>query len=153
MADFQGGLPALPGTRNVVAVDDGQRERDRLAVQLATVQAENRRLRRLTDNGRQGSILHRASADATQIVGWRFANYSVSRRQCQSYGMSERRWMWAMALLKLAGIIPMECTYADDFLVDELSEIESRLARAVRKVEGNGLSLLVFRMPKNRVKR
>ncbi len=133
--------------------DDLQRQNERLQVQIAAVQAENRRLRRMTKTSRQGSILHRATIDARQIVGWRVAGYCVSRRQCVSYGMSERRWMWAMALLKLAGIVPMECTFADDFLVEDVAEIDSRIDRAVRKVEGNGMSLLKFRLPKGRVKR
>ena len=159
MADFITNRPSAlaSGPQRTMAPvqvgDDLQRQNERLQVKIATVQAENRRLRRLTTNGRQGSILHRAMTDAKQIVGWRVAGYCVSRRQCVSYGMSERRWMWAMALLKLAGVIAMECTFADDFLVEDVAEIDSRLDRAVRKVEGNGLSLLKFRLPKNRVKR
>jgi hypothetical protein len=50
-------------------------------------------------------------------------------------------------------VLAMDTSYADNFLVDDLDEIEGKLARAVRKVEGNGLSLLVFRLPKGRVKR
>lgn len=159
MVDYITNRPSAVATGAVQAVapipvqDDLQRQNERLRVTLATVQAENRRLRRMTTNGRQGSILHRATIDAKQIVGWRVADYCVSRRQCVSYGMSERRWMWAMALLKLAGVIPMECTFADDFLVEDVAEIDSRIDRAVRRVEGNGLSLLKFRLPKGRVKR
>ena len=109
--------------------------------------------RPLPTHGKQARILHRAAADARTIVRWRAAGYCVSRRSCPSYGMAERRWHWAVALLKLAGVLAMDTAYADDFTVDDLDEIEGRIARAVRKVEGNGLSLLVFRLPKGRVKR
>jgi hypothetical protein len=158
MTNFPNGLPPLPGgPMRSVSVDVDQPDLEwtvkRLEVKVATVQSENRRLRRLTANGKQGRILHRAAADARQIVGWRAAGYCVSRRSCLSYGMAERRWHWALALLKLAGVLAMDTSYADNFLVDDLDEIEGKLARAVRKVEGNGLSLLVFRLPKGRVKR
>jgi hypothetical protein len=159
--NFANGLPPLPGNpnRNVVVKVDQPDQSDlawtvrRLEVQVATVQAENRRLRRMTANGKVGRLLHRTAADARQLVGWRAAGYSVARRQCLTYGMSERRWAWALALLKLAGVVAMNTQYADDFLEEDLGAIESRIARAVQRVEGNGISLLVFRLPKGRSQR
>lgn len=123
-----------------------------LQLQVATLQAENRRLRRLTRNGKQGSILHRAAADARAIVGWRIAGYSVARRKCVEYGLSERRWAWAMALLKLAGVVAMDVFYADDFLIDDPIDIERRIDKAVNKVEINGMAPLLFRLPKGKAK-
>jgi hypothetical protein len=161
MTNYPNGLPPLPGgpSRNIRVQVDQPDQSDlawtvqRLEVQVATVQSENRRLRRMTENGKQGRIVHRAAADARQIVGWRVAGFCVSRRQCLSYGMSERRWAWALALLKLAGVLAMDVACADEFLDDDPENIDARIARAVRKVEGNGLSLLVFRLPKGRAKR
>ncbi len=140
-------LPPLPDMAPDISHDT-----EALRVQVATLQAENRRLRRLTQNGKQGSILHRAAADARAIVAWRAAGYSVARRKCLTYGLSERRWMWAMALLKLANVIAMDTFYADDFLLDDLDAINRSIDRAVGKVERNGMSLLLFRMPKGRAK-
>jgi hypothetical protein len=157
VTNFPNGLPPLPGgaPRALAPLYDEPAhdlQIQRLTVQLATAQAENRRLRRMTANGKQGRILSRAAVDARQVVGWREAGYCVSRRQCTQYGMSERRWMWAVALLKLAGVLAMDCTYADEFAVVDVAEIEQRIARAIRKVETNGLSLLEFRLPRGRVK-
>lgn len=119
---------------------------ERLRVQLATALAENRRLRRMTQNGRQGKILHRAAADARQIVAWRFAGYSVSRRHCQTYGMSQSRWAWAIALLRAAGVIAWPGTDADAFVIDDLDDVLSRLDREVARIEASGtLSRLEFR--------
>ncbi len=127
-------------------------ERDRARVQVATLQAENRRLRRMTRNGKQGRILHRAVADARQLVGWRFAGYSVTRRACKSFGMSERRWMWAVALLKLAGVLPINMGWADEFTVTDPDECTRRIDRATAKVAAaDSLGMLIFRLPRNRV--
>ena len=73
-----------------------------LTVKTVTAQAENRRLRRLTANSRVGRLLHRTDADARQLCAWRWAGYSVSRDAALSYGMSRRRWHWAVALLERA---------------------------------------------------
>lgn len=125
---------------------------ERAAVQNATLASENRRLRRMTANGRQGRILHRTAADARQLVGWRFANYSISRRNALSYGMSRRRWAWAVALLKLAGVLALDCAHADAFLVEDLDECIRRIDKAVAKVEkSDDLAPLVFRLPKGAV--
>lgn len=125
-------------------------ELDRLRVQLATVQAENRRLRRMTQNGKAGRILHRAAADARQIVAWRWAGYSVTRRKCESYGMGQYRWAWAMALLRVAGVAPYPGD-TDNFLVEDLDDATARIDQAVRMTEQAGdLSRLRGRMYRRR---
>jgi len=126
-------------------------ELDRLRVSLATVQAENRRLRRMTDNGQLGRALNRAAADAKQIVTWRFANYSVSRRYCVSYGMTARRWAWAMALLRAAGIVPYPGD-SDDFLVDDFNACIARIDAQVRLTEQAG-SLARLRARMHRIRK
>ena len=127
-------------------------ELDRLRVQLATVQAENRRLRRMTQNGKYGRLLHRAAADARQLIGWRFAGYSVTRRACHSYGMSERRWAWAVALLKFANVVDISAKCIDDFDVESLEGALAQVDSTVARCERAGLGPLVFRLPKGRAK-
>ncbi len=123
-------------------------ELDRVRVSLATVQAENRRLRRMTQNGKMGRALHRAAADARQLVTWRFAGYSVSRRNCEGYGMTQRRWAWAMALLRTARIVPYPGD-SDAFLVDDFDECIARVDAEVRRTEASGeLARLRMRMHK-----
>ena len=140
----RGGGPAV----QVVAYSPA--ELDKLRVKLATVQAENRRLRKMTQNGKNGRILHRAAADARQIVAWRFAGYSVTRRQCESYGMTQYRWAWAMALLRAAEIVPYPGD-TDDFAVDDLDAATRRIDTQVRLTEASGsLERLKMRMYRRR---
>ena len=119
-------------------------------VKLATAQAENRRLRRMTTNGRMGRILHRTAADARQIVGWRFANYSVSRRNCESYGMTQQRWAWAVAMLRAAGVVPYPGD-TDAFTVEDLDTALAMIDQEVKRIESRGdLSRLALRMYRRR---
>lgn len=76
----------------------------RLAQENAQLRAENRRLRRLKVNAGRGRILSRALHDATAMLAWRFAGYSISRGKCAELGVTERRWEWARALMMAAGI-------------------------------------------------
>lgn len=121
---------------------------ERATVQNATLAAENRRLRKMTRNGAQGRLLHRAAADARQLVGWRAAGYSVSRRACYSYGMSVRRWQWAVGLLRLARILDVGVVVADDFLLDDVQDCLQAIDRAVTVVEGGGWERLLLRLPR-----
>jgi len=104
----------------------------------------------MTTNGRMGRILHRTAADARQIVGWRFANYSVSRRNCESYGMTQQRWAWGMALLRAAGIVPYPGD-SDAFTVETLDDALAMIDQEVKRIEARGdLSRLALRMYRRR---
>jgi hypothetical protein len=137
----------------IAAQNEAQLLRSQLehaTVKLATAQAENRRLRRMTTNGRMGRILHRTAADARQIVGWRFANYSVSRRNCESYGMSQQRWAWAVAMLRAAGVVPYPGD-TDAFTVEDLDAALAMIDQEVKRIESRGdLSRLALRMYRRR---
>ncbi|MFN8468579.1 MAG: hypothetical protein U0X20_23675 [Caldilineaceae bacterium] len=122
-----------------------------MMIEVETLRAENRRLRRLTKNGKQGRILHRAAADAKQLVGWRFAGYSVSRRNVESYGMSRRRWIWAIGLLRVARVLDTDSDVADRFLLETIDECLAAIERAVNIVEQGGIERLIVRMPRGTV--
>ena len=117
-------------------------------VKVSTLQSENRRLRKMTRNGAQGRLLHRAAADARQIVGWRAAGYSVSRRNCYNYGMPVRRWQWAIALLRLARILDANVVIADDFLVEDVADCLQAIDKAVTVAESGGWERLLMRLPR-----
>jgi hypothetical protein len=143
-------LVEIAGTA-IMELKETRRKLEFATVKLATVQAENRRLRRLTANGRQGHILSRASADAKLIIGWRWAGLSVSRSKARSYGMSRHRWMWAVALLERARVAKANAPYLDDAFDDELgiNDAYEMVDRTVKVVEQKGIELLSMRLPKN----
>ena len=121
-----------------------------LTVKTVTAQSENRRLRKLTANGRVGRLLHRTDADARQIAAWRWAGYSVSRDACYSYGMSRRRWHWGVALLERARVVASDAKYLDDaFEVDDFADALAMIDRTVKVLEERGLDALVMRLPRN----
>ena len=76
----------------------------RLATENSHLRAENRRLRKMKVNTGPGRILNRAFDDATAMLAWRFAGYSISRDACEKLGIGDRRWEWARALLIAARI-------------------------------------------------
>lgn len=135
----------------IIELKETRRKLEFATVKLATVQAENRRLRRLTANGRQGRILSRASADAKQIIAWRWAGWSVSRSKARSYEMSRHRWAWAVALLERARVVKANAPYLDDAFDDELgiNDAIEMIDRTVKVLEQQGLASLVMRLPKN----
>lgn len=136
----------------IADLKSAQRQLERAHVQNATLSAENRRLRRMTTNGKQGRLLHRAAADARQLVGWRAAGYSVTRRNAESYGMSRRRWVWAVGLLRVARVLDARTATADEFLVDDTTDCLAAIDRAVKICEERGLESLILRLPKNHAK-
>lgn len=121
-----------------------------LTVKAVTAQNENRRLRKLTANGRRGRLLERTAADARQLVAWRWAGFSVSRGAALSYGMSRRRWHWCIALLERARVIAPDARYVDDaFEVEDLADALAMLDRTVKVLQDGGLASLEMRMPRN----
>jgi hypothetical protein len=121
-----------------------------ISVKNATLAAENRRLRRLTANGRAGRLLERTAADARQLCAWRWADYSVGRQQALSYGMSRRRWHWAVALLERARVVRHDARYLDDaFDVEDIADALASIDRTVKALQQAGLASLEMRLPRN----
>jgi hypothetical protein len=85
--------------------DEHERQIERLALEVANLQAENRTLRRrLPESTVDMRRLRQAHRDAKAMLLHRFNGYSISRANCLVLGISERRWVPARALLQTARI-------------------------------------------------
>lgn len=116
----------------------------RMATENSQLHADNRRLRKLKSNAGRGRILERALADATAMVAWRFAGYSISRDACVGLGISERRWEWARALLMTARVHD-----GVDIVEPEFDVVLRRLAAAHDRIAAQGdIGALVLRRRK-----
>ncbi|MCB0093955.1 MAG: hypothetical protein KDE54_38985 [Caldilineaceae bacterium] len=114
-----------------------------LRAKVATLSAENRKLRRVAKYSRTDALLERVRVDAQQLLVWRFSGLSISRRACQEMGMTQRRWSWARALLQHARIHDDQDVTADDF-DGALAALES----SAKHLERAGLETLRMRLPK-----
>jgi hypothetical protein len=132
----------------ITELKDTRRELEQMAVKAATVQRENRRLKRMVQDNVKGHILHRARADAEHLLNLRFSGFSISRRSAENH-MSRRRWIWAIALLRKARVIEDNAPAVDDaFLVEDFETAVRMVAAAVEVVEKGGIQLLLMRCPK-----
>jgi hypothetical protein len=144
-------LDVIAGTA-IMELKETKRKFEFATIQNATLRAENRRLRRLTANGRDGRILSRASADAKAIVASRWSGLSVTREKALSYGMSRHRWAWAVALLERARVVKPNSRCLDDaFILDEYDDVMEAIERTVRVLseKDDGLLSLQMKLPKN----
>lgn len=113
----------------------------RLMMENSHLRAENRRLRKLKRNAGRGRILERAMADATAMLAWRFAGYSISRAKARDLGITERRWEWARALLLVARIHD-----GDDVTEPDFDAALRKLAAAHDRIEATGdIGALIMR--------
>jgi len=113
----------------------------RLMMENSHLRAENRRLRKLKRNAGRGRILERAMADATAMLAWRFAGYSISRAKARDLGITERRWEWARALLLVARIHD-----GNDVTEPDFDAALRKLAAAHDRIEATGdIGALIMR--------
>lgn len=98
---------------------------EQLALEIANLRAENRYLRRRLP-GSTGDMRHlrRAYQDAKAMLVRRFSGYSISRHECELAGIPRRRWPWAVALLKTAGVYAHGDVAIHDF-ADALAMLET----------------------------
>lgn len=116
----------------------------RLMMENSHLRAENRRLRKLKRNAGRGRILERAMADATAMLAWRFAGYSISRAKARDLGITERRWEWARALLQVARVHD-----GDDVTEPDFDAALRKLAAAHDRIEAQGdIGSLILRRRK-----
>jgi hypothetical protein len=116
-------------------------ENEKLRLENARLLKENRHLRRRLRDA-EFRLLRRAEMDAMLLGGLYFAGQSISRRACQEYGIGERRWNRAMALLKVGRVVDEECVRCE---TPEEYERAVRVAR--QRVENQGMDTLRDRMP------
>ena len=129
---------------DTTTLENMERLLQRLAVNNAQLRKENRRLRQMPVNRGRGRILSRALDDATAMLAWRFAGYSISRDSCRELGLSERPWEWARALLMAARI------HDGNDLTEPLFDVAvRRLAAAHDRIEADGdIGALIIRRRK-----
>lgn len=114
--------------------------RERL--ELATLRAENRYLRKVVRDTPDGRILRRTYQDARQFLVWRFSGLSISRSACAEMGISRRRWQWARAALMLARVHD-----GHDVIIHDFDDALSQLTAAMEQLERNGLDALRHKLP------
>lgn len=117
--------------------------REKLLVDNATLRAENRYLRKLVGNSKHGRLLRRTHTDAQQLIAWRFAGLSISRRAANEMGMGQRRWQWARALLMLAGV-----HNGEDVIEPDFDAVLRALHDTAVSLEKTGLERLRLRLPR-----
>lgn len=81
-------------------------ETETIYQELAIQRAENRHLRaQLPPNRRGSQIVRTAIVDAHQLIMQAFSGQATGRLAMGRQGMGKRRWAWAVAFLRYAGIV------------------------------------------------
>ena len=116
--------------------------------ELATLRSQNKKLKsQLAKKDRRSSIVERAIVDAHSILTEAFSTGATSRLDLERiHGMSRRRWQWACAALRYAGIISMDkrrWRAGLDFLIDDLATAISLLEKAASELLPGGYNRLL----------
>lgn len=114
-------------------------ENDALRVKVATIQAENRHLRRRLPQPDTLRILRRAHLDAELLIAAHLGGLPTSRRESQSLGISHRRWNYATALLDLARVRNRSGSWRSG----DPAQLRQRLEYAAVHVENKGMAVLL----------
>lgn len=79
---------------------------DTLMHELAALRSENRTMALRLNSAQRGSkTVRRAAADATMLVMNHEVGDPTGCRAMRAEGMGKRRWAWAVALLRYAGVV------------------------------------------------
>lgn len=92
-------------------------------------------------------ILRRAKDDCISIMTLKFGGFPVGRGYCYAVGFSERRYFWAMGLLRSARVVsPRGHRWiVDDFITAD-KRVDANYERL--KVQPNALEMLRMYMPR-----
>ncbi|MCB0083788.1 MAG: hypothetical protein KDE47_22770 [Caldilineaceae bacterium] len=113
-----------------------------LRAKIATLSAENRKLRRVAKYSRADALLERVRVDSQQLLVWRFSGLSIARRAAVDMGMSRRRWQWARALLQHARIHD-----DNDLICTDFDTALAALESSINHLQRAGLESLKVRLP------
>lgn len=112
---------------------------DAIFAELAALRAENRALKaRLPKSKRHSSTTKRAVVDAHAILMRAFSGDNTGRLAMAGEGMTKRRWSWAVALLRYAGIISYrqkQWRGGLEFVVTDLAESIRLLEKAATEID------------------
>lgn len=120
------------------------REVDQLTVAVAKLRAENNDLRRRTKLQPHIRVVQQAAAAARLLALWYCAGYRTGRMTALSFGMPERTWFYARALLMVARVHTGRA-----FTTTDPAEIERALALAIKRCEKDP-DILMMRLPLSR---
>lgn len=109
-----------------------------LVRELASARAEATALRNnLSKPVRYSTIIKRAIADGHELMMDAFSEQPTGRNTKREQGMSIRRWRWAVAFLKYAGVIAMKPANWRDglqWIVADLDQSVALIERAAREL-------------------
>lgn len=140
-------------TTDNLTVDKALQVITNLQQSLEQARRENRHLRRKTE-GRHAyhyntapRILRRALDDGLAIVLLHANGYGTGRGFCYEIGISERRYFWAVGLLRSARVMAPRghAWLVDDFVTAE-AKVKGEYERI--KAQPNALEMLRLYMPK-----
>lgn len=113
-------MTALEGRTNVL--ERSQQRLAQLAAENARLRSEARALRRRLGPPKHHRIVDRTLTDAKLIMHHRHAGMEPSRRRMEAMGlMTQRRYGWAMAFLRMARL--------EEFTPSTLEELDRALRR------------------------
>jgi hypothetical protein len=142
-------------TIETLTVDRALQTINNLQQNLEQARRENRHLRRKTETMHPyrrttgPRILRRALDDSTAMLVLWASDYTISRRFVYELGISERRYSWALGLLRSARIVAPR---GSSCLIDDFITAEARLKTEYERLKGrpNALERLRLYMPRNR---
>jgi hypothetical protein len=140
-------------TIDSLSVDRALRVINNLQQTLEQARKENRYLRSRTEEkhpyhiNTSGRILRRALDDGTAILVLRYSGYPVGRGYCHQLGYSERRYFWAMGLLRSARVVSAR---GSRWLVDDFVTAEAKVKASYERLKDqpNALEMVRLYMPR-----
>lgn len=90
---------------------------------------------RLAGKERSSRIVKMAQRDASELLLRKTTGYAISRDAMHAEGMSERRWTWAIAMLKYANIIMQKSKhFGFKWFTHETTDLFEMLAEACERL-------------------